>query len=115
VLALPPGATTLATSPTASHELWAYAGCVLAFQFHIEFGGQLAHEKIWPAIKAAGRWGSEAWASSRGCLLAGGGAMMVSCAVPHACCIALLPLLAGTATLAALSPLPTAEDGASCC
>lgn len=55
VLALPPGATTLATSPTASHELWAYGGCVLAFQFHIEFGGRLAHEKIWPAIKAAGR------------------------------------------------------------
>jgi GMP synthase-like glutamine amidotransferase len=56
VQALPPGAITLATSGTAAHELWAVGANVLASQFHLEVDGRLAHEKIWPAIKAAGRW-----------------------------------------------------------
>jgi GMP synthase-like glutamine amidotransferase len=71
VLALPPGAVTLATSSTAAHELWAYGANVLAFQFHLEFDGQLAHEKIWPAIKAAGRWGGRLQRDA-GCRLKGG-------------------------------------------
>jgi GMP synthase-like glutamine amidotransferase len=78
VLALPPGAVTLATSGTAAHELWAAGPNVLAFQFHIEIDGRLAHEKIWPAIKAAGRWAGGGVRGAGAAALKEGQAMCIS-------------------------------------
>lgn len=54
-LKLPAGAQLLLTSDTAVHEMWALGPNVLAFQFHPELPGTLAHEKIWSAVSANGR------------------------------------------------------------
>ncbi|KAF8057940.1 GGP4 [Scenedesmus sp. PABB004] len=73
VLALPPGAVRLATSPTAANELWAWGPNVLASQFHVEFDEPLVLQKIWATLRDAGRLSPEQAEASRRSL-AGGGA-----------------------------------------
>lgn len=51
---LPPGATLLATSETASNEIWLFQDNVLAAQCHPEFTPELAIEKIWGFLKDEG-------------------------------------------------------------
>ncbi|KAG8468223.1 hypothetical protein KFE25_013306 [Diacronema lutheri] len=50
---LPPGATLLASSASAAHELFAVGPRVLCMQFHPEMSVALLEEKIAPALLAA--------------------------------------------------------------
>ncbi|GIM03798.1 hypothetical protein Vretimale_8487, partial [Volvox reticuliferus] len=59
VLTLPPGASLLATSGTAAHEMWALDNRCLAFQFHPELTPDLVYDKIWTALSASGRLSPE--------------------------------------------------------
>ncbi|GLI67266.1 hypothetical protein VaNZ11_011449 [Volvox africanus] len=59
VLTLPPGASLLATSGTAAHEMWALDNRCLAFQFHPELTPDLMYDKIWTALSASGRLSPE--------------------------------------------------------
>lgn len=68
---LPPGATLLASSPTAVHEMFTWGGTVLAFQFHPEMDCTLAYEKILPAVSKSGRLSAEESAASEDSLLKG--------------------------------------------
>lgn len=52
VLALPPGATLLASTASAAHELFSVGGNVLCAQFHAEFSPALLEEKVAPALLA---------------------------------------------------------------
>ncbi|GIL66971.1 hypothetical protein Vafri_20470 [Volvox africanus] len=59
VLTLPPGASLLAMSGTAPHEMWALDNRCLAFQFHPELTPDLVYDKIWTALSASGRLSPE--------------------------------------------------------
>jgi hypothetical protein len=72
VLQLPPGATLLATSPTAVNELWCWGPNILASQFHVEFDEPLVLEKIWASLKDIGRLDAQQAERSRQVLEAGG-------------------------------------------
>ncbi|GBG00273.1 hypothetical protein Rsub_12999 [Raphidocelis subcapitata] len=71
VLELPPGAARLASSGTAANEMWCLGDRVLAFQFHIEFDGPIAMEKIHPALTDNGRLSPAESAASWGQLTSG--------------------------------------------
>ncbi|GLC34427.1 hypothetical protein PLESTB_000729900 [Pleodorina starrii] len=75
VLALPPGASLLATSGTADHEMWALGKRCLAFQFHPELTPDLVYDKIWSAVTANGRLDAEEAAVAEAQLKAGPGAV----------------------------------------
>jgi hypothetical protein len=72
VLQLPPGAVLLATSPTATNELWSWGPNILASQFHVEFDEPLVLQKIWATLKDVGRLDTQQAEDSRRVLEAGG-------------------------------------------
>jgi GMP synthase-like glutamine amidotransferase len=72
VLQLPPGAVLLASSPTATNELWCWGPNILASQFHVEFDEPLVLQKIWATLKDVGRLDEGQAERSRAVLEAGG-------------------------------------------
>ncbi|KAG2496266.1 hypothetical protein HYH03_005499 [Edaphochlamys debaryana] len=76
VLQLPPGATLLASSGTARHEMFCAAGGMcLGFQFHPEFTPAIVSEKILPRVGApGGRLSAEESAAAGAALTAADGA-----------------------------------------
>jgi GMP synthase-like glutamine amidotransferase len=72
VLQLPQGAVLLATSPTATNELWSWGPNILASQFHVEFDEALVLQKIWATLRDVGRLDERQAEESRRVLEAGG-------------------------------------------
>jgi hypothetical protein len=62
----------LATSPTATNELWSWGPNILASQFHVEFDEPLVLQKIWATLKDVGRLDEGQAEDSRRVLEAGG-------------------------------------------